>query len=125
MKYLVPPIVIPVLLFIGILAYGILRPPIVDLPPAPAANSQTSIARHQALFAVRRHERPGPKAYRGAPMRPRCRLEPAERCGWPAVPLTLPPSVPHEDAIGSPCIGLGWDGSVLTGCRVSFSMSRR
>jgi hypothetical protein len=41
MKYLVPPIVIPVLLFIGIVAYGMLRPPIiVDHPPAPAANSQ-------------------------------------------------------------------------------------
>jgi len=26
MKYLVPPIVIPVLLFIGIVAYGMLRP---------------------------------------------------------------------------------------------------
>jgi hypothetical protein len=42
MKYLVPPIVIPVLLFIGIAAYGMLRPPItVDHPPAPAAISQS------------------------------------------------------------------------------------
>jgi hypothetical protein len=41
MKYLVPPIVIPVLLFIGVVAYGILRPPmIVGHPPFPAANSQ-------------------------------------------------------------------------------------
>jgi hypothetical protein len=29
MKYLVPPIVIPVLLFIGIASYALLRPPIV------------------------------------------------------------------------------------------------
>lgn len=29
MKYLVPPIVVPVLLFIGIVAYALLRPPIV------------------------------------------------------------------------------------------------
>jgi hypothetical protein len=42
MKYLVPPIVIPILLFIGIVAYGILRPPMIAGPaPAPAANSQT------------------------------------------------------------------------------------
>jgi hypothetical protein len=42
MKYLVPPIVIPFLLFIGILAYGLLRPPIIaGHPSAPAANSQT------------------------------------------------------------------------------------
>jgi hypothetical protein len=41
MKYLVPPIVIPVLLFIGVVAYGVLRPPmIVGHPPFPAANSQ-------------------------------------------------------------------------------------
>ena len=41
MRYLVPPIVIPVLLFIGVVAYGILRPPIiVGHSPAPAANSQ-------------------------------------------------------------------------------------
>jgi hypothetical protein len=39
MKYLVPPIVIPVLLFIGVVAYGMLRPPIiVGHPPAPAVN---------------------------------------------------------------------------------------
>jgi hypothetical protein len=42
MKYFVPPIVIPVLLFIGIAAYGMLRPPIiVGHPPAPVAHSQT------------------------------------------------------------------------------------
>jgi hypothetical protein len=42
MKYFVPPIVIPVLLFIGVVAYGMLRPPIIVAhPPAPAANSQT------------------------------------------------------------------------------------
>jgi hypothetical protein len=29
MKYLVPPVVIPMLLFIGIVAYALLRPPIV------------------------------------------------------------------------------------------------
>ena len=41
MKYLLPPIVIPVLLFIGIAAHGILRPPIiVGHSAAPAANSQ-------------------------------------------------------------------------------------
>ena len=39
MKYLVPPIVIPVLLFIGIVAYGMLRPPII-VPHPPAASSQ-------------------------------------------------------------------------------------
>ena len=34
MKYLVPPIVIPILLVIVIVAYGMLRPPIVvGLPP--------------------------------------------------------------------------------------------
>ena len=42
MKYLVPPIVIPVLLFIGIAAYGMLRPPIVaGNTPLPAASVQT------------------------------------------------------------------------------------
>jgi hypothetical protein len=41
MKYLVPPIVIPVLLFIGIAAYGMLRPPIVaGVAPLPTASSQ-------------------------------------------------------------------------------------
>jgi hypothetical protein len=41
MKYLVPPLVIPVLLFIGVVAYGMLKPPvIVGHPPVPAANSQ-------------------------------------------------------------------------------------
>jgi hypothetical protein len=41
MKYLVPPIVIPVLLFIGIAAYAMLGPPIiVGHAPAPAANAQ-------------------------------------------------------------------------------------
>ena len=41
MKYLVPPIVIPALLLIGVVAYGVLRAPIiVDHPPVPAANSQ-------------------------------------------------------------------------------------
>jgi hypothetical protein len=40
MKYVVPPIVIPILLFIGIVAYGVLRPPIIaGHLPAPAANS--------------------------------------------------------------------------------------
>ncbi len=42
MKYFIPPIVIPILLIIGIAAYGILRPPIVvDHPPASAATSQS------------------------------------------------------------------------------------
>jgi hypothetical protein len=41
MKYFVPPIVIPVLLFIGVVAYGVLRPPIIVGPPlVPVANSQ-------------------------------------------------------------------------------------
>ena len=42
MKYLVPPIVIPILLFIGVAAYGLLSPPIVAVGhlPAAAANSQ-------------------------------------------------------------------------------------
>ena len=41
MKYLVPPIVIPILLCLGIAAYAILRPPIVvGNTPAPAAISQ-------------------------------------------------------------------------------------
>jgi hypothetical protein len=41
MKYLVPPIVIPILLFVGIVAYAMLRPPIIaGHLPAPAANSQ-------------------------------------------------------------------------------------
>jgi hypothetical protein len=41
MKYLVLPIITPVLLFIGVIAYGMLRPPIiVGHPPVPVANSQ-------------------------------------------------------------------------------------
>jgi hypothetical protein len=40
MKYLIPPIVIPVLLFIGVVAYGLLRPPIIVGHPVPVANSQ-------------------------------------------------------------------------------------
>jgi hypothetical protein len=40
-KYLVPPIVIPVLLVIGIAVYALLKPPIViDHPPAAAENAQ-------------------------------------------------------------------------------------
>jgi hypothetical protein len=40
-KYLVPPIVIPVLLFIGIVAYASLRPPVlVGHPVAPMVNAQ-------------------------------------------------------------------------------------
>ena len=40
MKYLIPPIVIPVLLIIGVVAYGMLRPPIIaGHSPVPAANS--------------------------------------------------------------------------------------
>jgi hypothetical protein len=42
MKYLVPPIVIPVLLFIGIAAYGILKPPMVaGNASLPAVSVQT------------------------------------------------------------------------------------
>jgi hypothetical protein len=43
MKYVVPPIVIPVLLFIGIVAYAIamLRPPITD---APSSHSRRDLA---------------------------------------------------------------------------------
>ncbi len=41
MKYLVPPIVIPVLLFIGIASYALLRPPIVvGHSVAPVVNAQ-------------------------------------------------------------------------------------
>jgi hypothetical protein len=42
MKYLVPPIVIPILLLIGIAAYAMLGPPIVAVghPSAPAVNAQ-------------------------------------------------------------------------------------
>jgi hypothetical protein len=42
MRYLVPPIVIPILLFIGVAAYGLLRPPIVAAGhyPASSLNSQ-------------------------------------------------------------------------------------
>jgi hypothetical protein len=41
MKHLVPPIVIPVLLFIGIIAYASMRPPlVVPHPVTPAANAQ-------------------------------------------------------------------------------------
>lgn len=42
MKYLVPPIMIPVLLFIGVVAYATLRPSILVSPsPAPAMNMQS------------------------------------------------------------------------------------
>ena len=42
MKYLVPPIVIPILLFIGVVAYGLFGPPIIagGHPPATAVNAQ-------------------------------------------------------------------------------------
>ncbi len=41
MKYLVPPIVIPVLLLIAIVAYSLLRPPLVpDHMAAPVVNAQ-------------------------------------------------------------------------------------
>jgi hypothetical protein len=44
MRYIVPPIVIPILLFIGVAAYGLLRPPIVAAGaghyPASSLNSQ-------------------------------------------------------------------------------------
>jgi hypothetical protein len=43
MRYLVPPIVIPILLLIGVAAYVLLRPPIAVAghAPAPAMNSQS------------------------------------------------------------------------------------
>jgi hypothetical protein len=42
MKYLVPPIVIPVLLVLGIVAYALLKPPpIVGHPPAAAENARS------------------------------------------------------------------------------------
>jgi hypothetical protein len=37
LKYLVPPIVIPILLLIGVAAYGLFGLPIVDAGHAPAA----------------------------------------------------------------------------------------
>jgi hypothetical protein len=41
-KYLVPPIVIPLLLVIGIAAYALLKSPIVVVhPPAAAENAQS------------------------------------------------------------------------------------
>jgi hypothetical protein len=41
MKYLVPPIVIPILLVLGIAAYALLRPPIaVNHPPVSSVTSQ-------------------------------------------------------------------------------------
>jgi hypothetical protein len=43
MKYLVPPIVIPILLVMGVAAYGLFRPPVVDAGhlPASSLNSQS------------------------------------------------------------------------------------
>ena len=41
MKYLVPPIVIPALLFVGIVTYGMLGPPIIGGHPPMSASSQT------------------------------------------------------------------------------------
>jgi hypothetical protein len=43
MRYLVPPIVIPALLFIGVMAYWLLGPPEVaaDHAPASAVSSQS------------------------------------------------------------------------------------
>jgi hypothetical protein len=42
MKYLVPPIVIPVLLVIGVAAYALLKPPIIvgHHPPGVSANAE-------------------------------------------------------------------------------------
>jgi hypothetical protein len=40
-KYLVPPVVIPVLLFIGIVSYALLKPPLpVGHSVAPVVNAQ-------------------------------------------------------------------------------------
>jgi hypothetical protein len=42
MKYFVPPIVIPVLLVVGIVAYAVLKPPIIaSHPPVSVANSNS------------------------------------------------------------------------------------
>jgi hypothetical protein len=38
MKYLVPPIVIPILLFIGVAAYALFGPPIVGVGHHPASS---------------------------------------------------------------------------------------
>jgi hypothetical protein len=38
MKYLVPPIVIPILLLIGVAAYGLFGPPVVDTGHHPASS---------------------------------------------------------------------------------------
>jgi hypothetical protein len=38
MRYLVPPIVIPMLLFIGVAAYGLFGPPIVATDHHPASS---------------------------------------------------------------------------------------
>jgi hypothetical protein len=43
MKYLVPPIVIPILLFIGVAAYGLLRSPIVVVGHLPAAAAKAQL----------------------------------------------------------------------------------
>jgi hypothetical protein len=42
MRYLVPPIVIPILLVLGVAAYGLFGPPIVEAGhhPASSLNSQ-------------------------------------------------------------------------------------
>jgi hypothetical protein len=42
MKYVIPPIVIPILLFIGVAAYGLLGPPIIagGHPTAAAVTAQ-------------------------------------------------------------------------------------
>jgi hypothetical protein len=39
-KYFVPPIVIPVLIFIGIVSYALLRPPLVGHSVAPVVGAQ-------------------------------------------------------------------------------------
>jgi hypothetical protein len=53
MKYLVPPIVIPILLVIGIVAYGLLREPIIDgHSTVPAVNSQPRLGAADSIVAV-------------------------------------------------------------------------
>jgi hypothetical protein len=47
MKYLVPPIVIPMLLFIGIVAYALLRPPIVVGHSLARIDCAASLARQR------------------------------------------------------------------------------
>jgi hypothetical protein len=64
MKYLVPPIVIPILLFIDIAAYGMLGPPIIAIIlPLPRRTRRPGKARGGARLTVfrRRSEQRSPR----------------------------------------------------------------